>query len=180
MRKGFKWLLGIALVAILMLSPVAGLLGFSGMAFAAATTQNVTINATPGWVSISNNLTTFDFGTVLADTDENTTLNGFNVTNEGSVACNITIGCNGWAKDGSTNWTYGAAGSNTGQLSFALSAGSFPGTTIPSGSTVSFKTDLDNGASQQWGVQLDAPNAFTHGDAQQDTITLTAAMNATG
>lgn len=181
-RRGLKWLLGIAMVLTLMLSPVAGLLGFSGMALA-ATTQNVTVNATPGWVSISNNLTTFDFGTVLADTDENTTLSGFNVTNEGSVACNITIECNNWTNlTGDEIWIYGASAENTSRLMFALAEGSFPGTEVPDAGSaaVSLVDDLDDSVSQKWGLEIDVPLTFTHGDQQQTTVTLTATMNATG
>lgn len=175
-RRGLKWLLGVALVLTLMLSPVAGLLGFSGMALADIS-QNVTINATPAWVSISNTPGTFDFGTVKAGVDEDTTLTGFNVTNGGSVACNITLQCDGWTNLTGTNvWTYGAAAENTSQLKAGLEGGSFD-KTIPNGSTVQLTANLTAAASQEWGIEIDAPSAFTHGDVQQTTVTMTAALH---
>ena len=170
MRKGFKWLLGFALVFALTFSP--GLFGIT----LADTTQDVTINATPAWVSISNTPNTFDFGTVYAGVDKDTTLTGFNVTNAGSITCNITIKCNNWTHtSGSNDWTYGEAASDTARLMFGVEGGSF-GTAVPDAgsSAVSLKTDLTVGTSQKWGLEIDAPTDFTHGDPQQTTVTLTA------
>jgi len=176
--KSFKWLLGIALVLTLMLSPVAGLLGFGGLALA-STTQNVTINATPGWLSISNNLTAFDFGTVYEGVDKNTTVNGFNVTNDGSVNCSITIKCDNWTHiTGSNDWIYGAAAENTSELNFALSSGSFPGTIVPDAGSaaVNLTAELNATDSQLWGLEIEVPLTFTHGDPQQTNVTLTGVI----
>ncbi|HUW46101.1 MAG TPA: hypothetical protein VMW50_09960 [Dehalococcoidia bacterium] len=177
MKKSFKWLLGIALVLTLILSPVAGLLGFAGLA-SAETTQNVTINATPGWLSISNTPDTFDFGTVYATTDEDTTLTGFNVTNGGSVNCSVTIQCDNWTHtSGSNDWIYGAAAENTSRLMFGVEGGSF-GVAVPDadGPAVNLTAELNITDSQLWGIEIDAPSSFTHGDSQQTNLTLTGVI----
>lgn len=167
MRKGFKWLLGIALALVLFLSPVAGLLGFGGLALA-NTTQTVTINVTPQWISISNTPNTYGFGTVATSSTPNTTITGFNVTNNGSVTVNIAISTNGW----SPNWTYGSPASETANLTAGITSFNIAMTAIDTG--YSLKTNLAAAGSQAWGLQLNAPTAFTEGNLQNTTITLTA------
>ena len=167
MRDGFKWLLGFALVITLMFSPAT---------VSAATDADVIINATPAWVSISNNLTTFDFGTVYVNISENTTASGgFNVTNGGSVVCNVTIKCDNWSyTSGSNDWTYGAAGDNTSRLMFNLDGGNYTGEVsdnVTAGAVLN--ASLAAGSSQLWGLEIEAPSTIGHGDAQQTTITLT-------
>ena len=173
MRKliGSLMLLGLLLAAM----PVAQV--------SAATTQTVTVTATPTYVSISNTQTTYDFGVIAASSTLNTGSAWSTVTNDGSVAADITIESNGWS--GGTGWTYGSAAADTGQLKASGTNGGVGGTggaglydiTIPSGSSTLLIDDLAASGSSAWEMQLDAPTSFTFGDQQTTTVTLTASAS---
>ena len=77
----------------------------------AATSQEVTVTATPSYISISNLPNSFDFGVITASTTPNTTTGWFTVTNDSTVNITVSIGCDGW-----TSWTYGASDEDQGQL----------------------------------------------------------------
>jgi len=78
-----KTLIAILLAAALIVIPVGSAL--------ADTSADVTVTATPGWVSITNLPATFDFGVVLASTTPNTTTSYFAITNDSTVAMDINI-----------------------------------------------------------------------------------------
>ena len=62
----------------------------------AATTDVVTINATPSYVSISLNVSTYDFSTVEAGVDEQTVDGYYGIDNTSTVTTSTTIVSNGW------------------------------------------------------------------------------------
>jgi len=146
----------------------------------AALEQTVTVTATPSYVSIANSETSFDFGVITASSTPNTTTGWSTITNTSTVAIDITLGCDGWS--GTTSWTYGVAGADTGQLKASADNGGTGGSTgagnydktIPSGSTVLLNDDLAATTNVAWEMQLDAPTSFGHGDEQTTTVTLTA------
>jgi hypothetical protein len=172
--------ISILLAVALLLIPVSVAL--------AATTQDVTVTATPSYVSISNDPDSFDFGTVVENTDEQTSNGHFDIDNSSTVAIDITIQCtSAWAPtSGSNSWTYGSPASNTAQLKASSADGN--GTppngsagaglfdiTILTGSATLLINDCPTTTDPSWELQLDAPTAFTHGDEQECTITLSAA-----
>jgi hypothetical protein len=173
-------MLAILLALALVLIPV-------GSAFA-ATTADVTVNATPGFVSITNAPTTFDFGVVYADTDENTGNAYFTVTNDSTVDMDVSIHCDGWTvvPPGTNSWTYGAPADDTARL-YASSANGGAGGSggqgtydilLPSSAPGTLLMDAVGTATDPtWELQIDAPTGFTHVDEQETTVTLTASVD---
>jgi hypothetical protein len=82
------------LVALLLVLVPTGLVG-------AATTADITVNATPQYITISVNISTYDFGTVANGSVTNTTGGHFGITNDSGVQTDQTIGVT------SANWTGG-------------------------------------------------------------------------
>jgi len=160
-----KTLLAILMALALVVIPVGSAL--------AANPEEVTVTATPSFLGIENSPSNFDFDTVVANTDENTTETWFTLTNVSNVAINTTIGCNGWS--GTQFWTYGPSDVDTGQLSFGTGSGYT--TVVPSGSTVAFVSGMVAYATQSWGLELDAPLSFTHGYVQTTIVTITASAS---
>ena len=102
------------LVPVVLAVFLLSLVVFAVPAFA-ATTATVTINATPAYVGISVNNSSYDFSTVVADTDENTPQGYFGITNASTVSTDNTVVSDGWNSSGSA-WTWGAPGENTAQM----------------------------------------------------------------
>ena len=160
------------------------LLGLAAPAMA-ATSQDVTVTATPSFISISNSPGSSDFGVITASSTPNTGTGNFTVTNTSTVATDITIGCNGWS-GGGTPWTYGAAGADTAQLRASGTQGGVGGSTgagtydliVPNGSTVLLCDALAASTGFAWELQLDTPTSFGHGDEQTTTVTITAALDS--
>jgi len=173
-----KTLLAILLAVALIVIPVGNAL--------AATTQDVTINATPGWVSISivaPDPDSFDFGVVLAGVDENTSNGYFIITNDSTVLMDLSIECLTWsAVLPGNDWNYGdpASGDDTARL-FASSAegngaGLYDIALLTTGGTLLCNA-VPTATDPTFELQLDVPNAFTFVDAQETTVTLTATVD---
>jgi hypothetical protein len=140
----------------------------------AATTADVTVTATPSFVSISNSPSSYDFGAVTEDTDEDTGTSYFSVTNDSSVNITVTIQCTStWDSGGGSDWTYGAPGADQAQLKASDGDGAYD-VTVPTGSAATLHTTSTAGEDFTWELQLDAPTSFSFGDAQQSTVTISA------
>ena len=97
----------LALVPVLLLSPMGVL---------AATSANITINATPAYVAITCNVSFYDFGVVAAASTTNTSNDYFGVTNLSTVQTDQTLGANQTTWQGGLGWDHsdaGTAGDNT-------------------------------------------------------------------
>lgn len=150
-----------------------------GLAFAATTAQ-VNVTATPGFISITNSPSSYDFGAITANSTDNTTNGYFTITNGSSINTDIFIKCNGWT--GGPGWIYGSPAQNQGQLAASSADGNGA-----SGGAGLFDVILLNGTDTllcdnitsttdpSWELQLQAPTEFTFGDQQTTTVTLTAA-----
>jgi len=131
-------------------------------------------------VSISNTQSSFDFRLITASGTPNTTTGWSTITNNGSVAADITIECNGWSS--ASSWTYGAAGADTAQLKASGTNGGATGTTgagnyditVPNGAGTMFIDGIAASGTSAWEMQLDCPTSFSFGDQQTTTVTLTA------
>lgn len=86
-------LIGLLIALVLVLVPISTV--------GAATTADVTVNATPSFISISVNLSTYGFGVVATSLTYNTTTGYFGIANASSVQTDQTISVT------STNWTGG-------------------------------------------------------------------------
>jgi len=148
----------------------------------AATSQNVTVTATPSFISITNSPGNFDFVVVTAGTTPNTTTGWFTVTNDSTVTIDINIQCNGWS--GASSWTYGSPiGIDTGYLAVSSTFGGVGGSSGAGNYDVDILLDstdyllcddLAVGNDPDWELELNAPSSFTFGDQQTTTVLLTA------
>ena len=172
-----RLLISSILALALMVVPISGAL--------AATTQDVTVTATPSYITVSNSPGSWPIGNVEEDTDNQTTNGYFTITNGSTVTIDISfyVADGGW-----TSWTYGAPAENTAQLKVSSANGGSGGSTgagafdktlaVGSGSSVLVMKDVGTTTNPTWEMQLDAPTTFTHGDAQTCTVTLSAAAAA--
>ena len=160
-----KTILAILLAAVLTVIPVSSAL--------AANTADVTVTATPGWVSITNAPDNYDFGVVLADTDKDTGTGYFTITNASTVAMDINIKCDGWSSSGSA-WIYGTPAEDTAQLKASDGDGNYDVVIAAIDTDYLLSDAVAVGNDVDWELQLDAPVSFTHVDVQTTTVTLTA------
>lgn len=172
-------LLFVLLALAVILSPVVAVVDFSGVK--AATTQDITVNATPEYITISNAPSSFDFGVVAESSTENTGSGHFTVTNGSSVNIDISINCTAWSSAGST-WTYNDPGADTGNLDASSANGGVGGSTgagnydisVPNGAGTLLCDNVTTVTNPTWELQLDAPTSFTYADEQEITVTLLA------
>lgn len=145
----------------------------------AAVTQDVAVNATPAFVTISNTPSTYGFGTVAANATANTTNGYFAITNASTVRTDISIEADNWTSAGSA-WTYGNPGADTANLDASSANGGTGGSTgagdfdisVPAYSTALLCDNLTVAGNVTWELQLDAPSSITHGDFQSNTVTV--------
>ena len=161
-----KLLLSLVLVVVLVLS--------LGIPVLAATSDTVTVTATPSYISIANAPGTFDFAVVVESATPNTTTGWFTITNGSTVNITVSIGSNGWS--GTSSWTWGVAGADTGQLKASDNDGLYD-VTVPSGSSTALSTTSTPGDDVLWELQLDCPTSFSHGYEQTTTVTVSAAAS---
>jgi hypothetical protein len=171
-----KTLIAILLAVALAVIPATGVL--------AATSQDVTVTATPSYISITNNSATgnnYDFGAVTISTTPNTGTGYFTITNDSTVVIDINIKCNGWS--GANSWTYGSPiGADKGFLDASSTFGGAGGSSgagnydveILNGTDSLLCDDLAVGNDPDWELQLNTPDSFSFGDQQTTTVTLTA------
>lgn len=77
-----------------------------GVTVSAATTQDITVTATPAYVSISCNQTDLDYGVVAANITSNTTTNWATIDNTSTVQTDQTIGVTTSTWAGGVTWTH--------------------------------------------------------------------------
>lgn len=151
----------------------------------ALTTQDVTVTATPAYVSISNAPTSWAAGVISASVNVNTGNNYFTITNTSSVVIDISfyVSAN-WS--GTSSWTYGAPGANTARLDVSSANGGAGGSggvgtydktlTYGVGAAVLVCDNVSTVTSPKWEMQLQAPTSITFGAAQSANVTMTAVL----
>lgn len=178
------WQRSMVVALILAISLMGGVFAFqfaSGQPVYAATTQDVTVNATPAYVTISNAPSSFDFGVVTAGSTDNTGNAHFTITNGSSVVIDISINCTAWSSGGST-WTYNDPGADTANLDASGANGGAGGSTgagdydisIPNSTGILFCDNVSTVTDPTWELQLDAPSSISYSDEQEITVTLLA------
>jgi hypothetical protein len=141
----------------------------------AATTADVEVTATPGFVSITNSPSTFDFGVITQGSVTNTTDGEFTITNASTVAMDIFIQCNGWS-GGATPWTYGAPAADTGNLTSSNGTG-LHDIPVLDGSDTLLHNAVAVASNPTWELQLNAPTSFSFVDPQSSNVTITATVD---
>jgi hypothetical protein len=150
----------------------------------AETSQDVTVTATPSFISIANLPSSWGIGTVSEGSTNNTGIDFFTITNTSSVNISISVNCTDWS-GGATPWTYGAPGVNTANLTASSGNSTGGGSTgagnydidVPAGPSVLLIDAVPVSVNPNWELQLNAPTSFTHGDEQTTIVTITAAAD---
>jgi len=184
-RKMKKQIGGFRYLAILVIV-IALALSWATPAFG-ATTQDVTVTATPSYIAISNAPNSWAAGVITASTDVSTGNNYFTITNTSTVNIDISfyVSAN-WS--GTSSWTYGAPAADTGQLKVSSANGGVGGSSgvgnydktlvYGAGAAVLVCDNVSTATSPKWEMQLDAPTSFTHGAAQSANVTMTAVLQS--
>lgn len=140
----------------------------------AATTQDITVSATPAFISISNAPNSFNFGVVAASSTPNTTTDWFTITNTSTVAIDVDIrAVTGW-EGGANDWSWGPAGVDTGRLEASAGTGLYDLVITNVDTDYELIDNLAALTDDDWELELIAPSSFTYGNAQQITVRLTA------
>ena len=156
--------------AIMPLLVVAFLLAIPVTPVFAATSATVDVNATPSYICIAVNQSTFDFSAVKAGVDEDTTQGYFGITNTSSVVSSTTIVSNGWT--GPVNsWTWAAAAADTSQLK-ASDGDSAWDVTVDDTTPATLASATAATTDWVFELQIDSPSSFTYADEQTTTVTL--------
>lgn len=164
-KKLLRIILPLILLLTLILSPATPI--------SAATTQDVTVTATPTYISISNAPSSFDFLTVAAGVDENTGTDYFTITNTSTIATDIDIkAITGWS--GTSSWTWGASGENQGKLAASDGDGAYDVDIAAVDTDYELMDNLSAETNDSWELKLIAPSSFTHGAEQTVVVRLTA------
>ena len=146
----------------------------------AQTSQDVTVTATPSFISISNSSGTWPIGTVSANSTPNTGTGHFTITNTSSEAIDISINCTDWT--GGPGWTYGAPAADTANLTASSGDSTGGGSSgaglydidVPVGTGALLIDAVAVAVDPTWELQLNAPTSFTFGDEQTTIVTITA------
>jgi hypothetical protein len=128
--------------------------------------------------SISNTPSSVNLGAVVPASTVPTGLSCFSVTNISGSSVNITIG--GTDLTGGTTWTLSDTATpdnNTAGIKAGLSGGDYDIIVKKTAPFNTFKSNLADDASQNWGFQLLAPTNYTDATQKAGTITLTATSN---
>jgi len=163
--KRLRAWLGVVAIAALLLTIVP-------VPVSAATSATVTVNATPQYVSISINNTTYSFGVVAAGSTPNTGTGYFGVTNDSNVATDNTIVSDGW-EGGDNDWTWGASGADTGRLKASDGDGAYD-VIVDSVTPTTLKSGVAADENWVFELQLEAPSSFSFPNVQSTTVTIAA------
>lgn len=163
-----RYLIPILVLALLLL-PVAPAI--------AATTADVTVTATPSFIAITDNVSSYDFGSVAASSTTNSSVAHIGITNTSSIQTDITIAVTTANWSGGTEWTHdntATAGADTAGMNSARTAWTAGNTVIVESSVTGTPNYIyENCAASTnftYGISLKAPTSFS--DGTQKSITL--------
>jgi len=161
------------------LSLVVALFLMVPMVASAATTANITVNATPAFVGISCNVASYDYGVVAASSTTNTTTSYFGITDSSTVQTDQTIGVTGnWT--GGTGWTHaedGNAGADTAGLLANLAGTWGVSDIIVKYASPNYIYENNTaGNDYAFGLGLQAPTSYSDGAEKTVTVQVTASQ----
>jgi hypothetical protein len=167
-----KILLSLMVVAILVL-------GMALPAIASSTTADVTVTATPAYISITDNQTDIDFGVVAESATPYTATNWCAITNISTIQTDIKIAVTASTWTGGTPWTHSDTASQGADI-VGLKANK--GGTWGVGDVTVKYSDPDYiyencpaSTNFTYGLKLYAPSSFSDGEIKSNTARLTAA-----
>ncbi len=145
----------------------------------AATTADVTVTATPNFIAIACNQSTYDFGGVAAGVDEQSVEGYFGITNTSSVQTDQTIAVNATTWAGGVTWAHDdTATAGADQAGLKANRGGTWGVDdiiIKQAAPNFIYENCAAATNYAWGIQLIAPTSFTDGVQKSIKVTITAA-----
>lgn len=167
-----KTLLAMLLALALVVVPAAGVF--------AATTADVTVTATPAFISISVDIGTHDFGTVSESATPSTTTSYFTITNSSSVLTDNTVGVTADTWTGGVTWAHSdtcTPAANTAGLKANQGGTWDTGDVIVKYTSPNILAD-DQPITTNWsfGLKLYAPTSFTDSVEKEITVRITATL----
>lgn len=141
----------------------------------AATTADVTVNATPSYIAISCNVSEYDFGTVATSSTTNSSTGYFGITNTSTVQTDQTISVtSNWT--GGVGWTHAedaSPGADTAGMMAARSGQSW--VTVTSGNPPYVYENCAALTDYTFGLSLLAPTSYSDGVEKSITVRVSAA-----
>ena len=168
-----KWIGSICLATILAL-----LVFLVPVPVLAATTADVSVNATPAYVGIAVSPASYGFGVVAAGATPSTTTAYFTIDNTSSVVTNQTISVTTSTWSGGATWTHSdtaTVGIDTAGLK--SNKGGTWGTgdvIVKYSSPLKIVSDQAATTDYSFGLELIAPTEFTDGVLKEITVRITA------
>lgn len=163
------------------LAGVIGLAILFATAAQAATTADVTVTATPEYIAITDNVTTYDFGVVAASSTTNSSTTHFGITNTSSVETDMTISVTTSTWSGGVTWTHSdtaTPGADTAGLQSQRGGTWGSDVVIVKNTSPNYiyencpaTTDFD------YGISLLAPTSYTDAVEKSITLRITAAAS---
>ena len=166
-----KLLISLLVALTLVLLPATGVF--------AATTADVAVTATPAFIAITDNVTSYDFGVVAASSTTQSNEDWVGITNTSTVQTDITIAVTSATWAGGVTWTHSdtaTAGVDTAGLKSNRG-----GTWGVSDVIVKFNApnyiyeNCPAATSFTYGIQLKAPTSFGDGVEKSNTVRISAA-----
>lgn len=137
----------------------------------ATTSVEVAINATPSLISVSSNVSDYDFGTVDPGVNQTTDSGYFGIVNYSQVSTNNTISSTGW----SSGWSWSSAGQDSGRLYASDGDGAFD-VEVPDAGSANLKLNVPSTTDWVFELKLETPTSFTSGAQQSTVITISASQ----
>lgn len=144
----------------------------------AATSADISVTATPTFIAISCDQSSYDFGTVIASTDESTATNWATIDNTSSVQTDQTISVTSATWSGGVTWTHSdtaTAGADTAGLKANKGGTWDTGDIIIKNASPNYiAEDQAANTDYKFGIKLVAPTSFTDGTEKSITIRISA------
>ena len=148
-----------------------------GQGALALTTADVTVNATPAFVEISVNASSYNFGVVAASSTTNTSVAYFGITNTSSVQSDQTISTTTTTWSGTEGWLHNDSGIPGDNATAILSNNTTWGVTdvIVKNAAPNFtRENLPASTSYSFGLGLWAPTVLYDGSEKTVTVRISA------
>jgi len=140
-------------------------------------TADVTVNATPAFVEISVNASSYNFGTVAASSTTNTSVGYFGITNGSTVQTDQTISVTTATWSGTEGWLHsdaGTAGDNTTAMFSNNTTWGVSDVTIKNAAPNYIQENLPALTSYDFGLSLWAPTVLYDGSEKTITVRISA------
>ena len=148
----------------------------------ASNTTDVTVNATPAFISISVAPGTYAFGVIATSSVTSSANTTFTVTNGSTVSTNVTIAVVNATWIGGTAWTHSetaTAGADTVGLNSTKANGDWgvDEVIVKNATPDQIATSQAATVNFKFGLRMFAPTSFSDGVTKSNVVRLTAAMD---